>query len=67
MRSGPRLVHSFESKEDADLERLFALNPEVKTLYQWSSFVVVVDNEAKLGIFDPCFYRNGESFLFEYY
>ncbi|MHC0037780.1 metal-dependent hydrolase [Pseudoneobacillus sp. C159] len=55
-----------QSKEDADLEYLFAQNPKAKTLYQWSPFVVIIDNGNQLGIYDPRFYRNGESFLYEY-
>ncbi|GAX91096.1 metal-dependent hydrolase [Effusibacillus lacus] len=64
--SEPRLVHQLTSRESADLNLLFAENPKAKTLYRWAPFVVVVDNEQKLGIFDPRFYRDGESFLFEY-
>ncbi|WP_438447194.1 metal-dependent hydrolase [Gorillibacterium sp. sgz5001074] len=55
-----------ESREDADLERLFAANPKAKTLMEWSPFVVVVDDGQRLGVYDPRFYRNGQSFLFEY-
>ncbi|RFU70983.1 metal-dependent hydrolase [Peribacillus saganii] len=62
----PKLEYSLESKEDADLEELFAKRPEARTLYEWSPFVVVVDDEKQLGIYDPRFYRNGQSFLFEY-
>ncbi|SNS40315.1 hypothetical protein SAMN05446037_100999 [Anaerovirgula multivorans] len=29
-------------------------------------FVVVVEDDKRLGIYDPRFYRNGESFLFQY-
>ncbi|MFC0562413.1 metal-dependent hydrolase [Halalkalibacter alkalisediminis] len=54
------------SHEDADLELLFQENPKAEVLKQWSPFVVVVETDQKLGIFDPRFYRNGESFLFEY-
>ncbi|MDG4658140.1 metal-dependent hydrolase [Ectobacillus antri] len=54
------------SKEDADLNRLFRTVPEAKTLYEWAPFVVIVDDERQLGIYDPRFYRNGQSFLFEY-
>ncbi|GHH99486.1 metal-dependent hydrolase [Neobacillus kokaensis] len=53
------------SKEDADLEYLFSKSPKAKTLYQWSPFVVVIDDGNRLGIYDPRFYRNGQSFLFE--
>lgn len=64
--SKPKLLYSLHSNDNADLQKLFAANPRAKTLYRWSPFVVVVDNETKLGIFDPRFYRNGESFLYEY-
>ncbi|WP_010272879.1 metal-dependent hydrolase [Paenibacillus senegalensis] len=53
------------SEESADLNSLFAENPRAETLYEWSPFVVVVDDGETLGIYDPRFYRNGQSFLFE--
>ncbi|MBU9723782.1 MULTISPECIES: metal-dependent hydrolase [Bacillaceae] len=57
-----------ESQEEADLDKLFAQKPEAATLYEWAPFVVVVDEEEEgvLGIYDPRFYRDGQSFLFEY-
>jgi inner membrane protein len=55
-----------ESVEKADLEALFVANPKARTLYEWSPFVVVVDDGERLGVYDPRFYRNGQSFLFEY-
>jgi len=58
--------YTLHSKEDADLSILFEKLPEAKTLYQWSPFVVIVDDEERIGIYDPRFYRNGQSFLFEY-
>ena len=54
------------SQEEADLELLFDKNPKAEVLKQWSPFVVIVETDQKLGIYDPRFYRNGESFLFEY-
>jgi len=60
-----KVVAILESREDADLEPLFAQNPRAKTLYEWSPFVVIVNDEERLGLYDPRFYRNGESFLFE--
>jgi inner membrane protein len=54
------------SKEDANLDYLFSRRPEAKTLYEWSPFVVVVDDGKRLGLYDPRFYRNGQSFLYEY-
>jgi len=63
---GTETVARLESREQADLERLFASNPKAKTLVEWSPFVVVVDDGQRLGVYDPRFYRNGQSFLFEY-
>ncbi|GGE64546.1 metal-dependent hydrolase [Priestia taiwanensis] len=60
------LVETFHSHEEADLQPLFTENPRAEVLRQWAPFLVVVDNEEKLGVYDPRFYRNGESFLFEY-
>ncbi|WP_409303816.1 metal-dependent hydrolase [Peribacillus sp. SCS-155] len=61
-----KLQNRIHSSEDASLDRLFAENPRAKTLYEWSPFVVIVDDDKKLGIYDPRFYRNGESFLYEF-
>ncbi|TWT05866.1 metal-dependent hydrolase [Planomicrobium sp. CPCC 101079] len=55
-----------QSNIDADLDYLFSQRPAAKTLYEWSPFVVVVDDGKRLGLYDPRFYRNGQSFLFEY-
>nr|WP_272495789.1 metal-dependent hydrolase [Bacillus pinisoli] len=60
------LVERIQSNKEVDLDRLFEMNPAAKTLYNWAPFVVVVDDEERVGIFDPRFYRNGESFLAEY-
>ncbi|MEI7026547.1 metal-dependent hydrolase [Paenibacillus sp. y28] len=62
----PRLVVEVESQEGADMDRLFALNPKAQTLYEWSPFVVKVDETERLGIYDPRLYRNGQFFLSEY-
>ncbi|MBS4197734.1 metal-dependent hydrolase [Lederbergia citri] len=59
-------MYVLQSKEDADLDTLFTKLPQAKTLYEWSPFVVVVDDEDRLGLYDPRFYRKGQSFLFEY-
>lgn len=64
--SDPIVEVALTSQEDADLDQLFTENPEAKTLYEWSPFVVIVDDNNMLGIYDPRFYRNGQSFLFEY-
>jgi inner membrane protein len=63
---GMKHTATLTSAEDADLTPLFAINPEAKTLMEWSPFVVVVDDGKHLGVYDPRFYRNGESFLYEY-
>jgi inner membrane protein len=62
----PQLEHRLVSSDEADLAPLFDENPSAKTLYDWSPFVVVVEEGEKLGIYDPRFYRNGESFLYEF-
>ncbi|RXJ01930.1 metal-dependent hydrolase [Anaerobacillus alkaliphilus] len=64
--SEPILHVSLTSSEDTNLDDLFAQKPEARTLYEWSPFVVVVDEDDIVGIYDPRFYRNGQSFLFEY-
>lgn len=56
---------TLHSKEKADLDLLFKKRPEAKTLYQWAPFVVIVDDDQYLGLYDPRFYRDGQSFLFE--
>lgn len=64
--NGVEPVIRLDSEEGADLDTLFEANPKARTLYEWSPFVVVVDDGETLGIYDPRFYRNGQSFLFEY-
>ncbi|WP_257391564.1 hypothetical protein [Halalkalibacter krulwichiae] len=59
-------LKSLISEEDADLDFLFDNNPKAKVLMQWSPFVVIIQTDNKVGLYDPRFYRNGESFLFEY-
>ena len=59
-------LHVLHSNEDADLDYLFSQRPEAKTLYEWSPFVILVDDDNRLGLYDPRFYRDGQSFLFEY-
>jgi inner membrane protein len=61
-----RLIYRLHSNDNSNLEKLFKQNPKAQTLYEWSPFVVVVDNEKQLGIYDPRFYRKGQSFLFEF-
>lgn len=60
------LQYELTSAENANLNHLFNEKPEAKTLTEWSPFVVVVDDGDRLGVYDPRFYRNGQSFLFEY-
>lgn len=64
--TGATHKHTLESQEEANLDQLFSERPEAKTLYHWSPFVVIVDDDERLGIYDPRFYRGGQSFLFEY-
>lgn len=59
-------VAILESREDTDLQPLFAKNPKAETLFEWSPFVVIVNDEERVGLYDPRFYRNGESFLYEF-
>ncbi|MFA9556632.1 metal-dependent hydrolase [Evansella sp. AB-rgal1] len=60
------LQYTIESQVNADLSTLFEYRPEAETLYEWSPFVVIVEDDERIGIYDPRFYRNGQSFLFEY-
>jgi inner membrane protein len=64
--SEPQKQATLVSSENSDLSPLLKLNPRAKVLLQWSPFVVIVNDEKRLGIFDPRFYRNGESFVAEY-
>ncbi|MDE5415049.1 metal-dependent hydrolase [Alkalihalobacterium chitinilyticum] len=63
---GLEVVDQITSQAETNLDVLFRENPRAKTLYQWSPFVVVVDDEEKLGIYDPRFFRMGVPFLYEY-
>lgn len=62
----PVHLQTFQSADETDLRQLFEQNKEAQTLYEWAPLVVVVNDEKQLGIFDPRFFRNGESFLYEY-
>lgn len=64
--SAPKPIYELTSAENVNLDQLFTENPKAKTLYEWSPFVVIVDNAKQIGIYDPRFYRNGQSFLFEF-
>jgi inner membrane protein len=66
MWTGLETVIELESKEEADLALLFQDKPEAKTLVEWAPFVVVVDDGERLGVYDPRFYRGGQSFLYEF-
>jgi inner membrane protein len=63
--TGVETIAVLKSQDDANLDTLFTENPKAKTLVEWSPFVVVVDDGETLGVYDPRFYRNGQSFLFE--
>lgn len=63
---GMRPVATLASAVEADLEPLFAQNPRAQTLMEWAPFVVIEEDGERIGIYDPRFYRNGESFLYEY-
>lgn len=62
--SGVDIHTTLFSDESANLSPLIQQKPEAKTLMQWSPFVVIVNDNERLGVFDPRFYRDGESFLF---
>lgn len=64
--SKPKLIQKLPSKDNTDLRPLFTKNPRAKVLHAWSPFVVIINDDKRLGIYDPRFYRNGESFLAEY-
>lgn len=64
--TGFETVAELESKEDANLDTLFVNNPQAKTLVEWAPFVVIVEDGKRIGVYDPRFYRNGQSFLAEY-
>ena len=60
------LQYELTSADDADLSPLFDENKEALTLKQWSPFVVVVEEDERLGLFDPRFFDGESSFLYEY-
>lgn len=62
----PELLMEFISKEETNLDVLFQENPSAKTLFQWAPFVVIVDNDEKIEVFDPRFFHSGEPFLNEF-
>jgi inner membrane protein len=64
--NGHEIHTTLHSDEEADLELLFSKKPEAETLTKWSPFVVIVNDDDRLGVYDPRFYRNGNSFLYEY-
>lgn len=59
-------LYVLHSKENVNLKYLFSIHPKAKTLYEWAPFVVLVDDGKRIGLYDPRFYRDGQSFLFEY-
>jgi inner membrane protein len=64
--TGRSHVETLRSDDHANLRLLFEKNPRAEVLYAWSPFVVIVNNEQVLGIYDPRFYRNGDPLLAEY-
>jgi inner membrane protein len=60
-----QITHSLTSDTEADLTYLFEKNPKAKVLMEWAPFVIIVDSESEIAIFDPRFFINGESFLYE--
>jgi inner membrane protein len=60
-----QLQQTLISANDADLSELHQSNPKAQVLIDWAPFVIIVDNEEELGVYDPRFYMNGESFLYE--
>lgn len=64
--SKPEVINQLKTADEVGLDQLFQVNPKAETLYQWAPFVVVIDEPDRYGIYDPRFYRDGQSFLFEY-
>jgi inner membrane protein len=64
---GVTLRDSQVSVENADKSLLLQNNKYARTLIEWSPFVVWVEDERRIAIYDPRFYRNGDSFLKEEY
>jgi inner membrane protein len=64
---GTTLQTTLRSNEQANKQLLFDKNPRARTLVQWSPFVVFVEDQQRIAVYDPRFYRNGSSFLIEQY
>lgn len=64
--SAPKKQVVLTSSEETDITPLLKLNPRAQVLLEWAPFVVKVNDEERLGIFDPRFYQEGESFVSEY-
>jgi inner membrane protein len=64
--TGLKKETTLSSSEKSDLTPLLKKNPKAQTILEWSPFVVIVDNSKQLGVFDPRFYRNGQSFVSAY-
>lgn len=62
----PVLTNRLMSADETDLTPLFEANKEARTLKEWSPFVVIVNEDNRLGLFDPRFYDGESSFLYEY-
>lgn len=63
--STAQMKHQLHTEDHVDLDPLFTQNKKAETLYRWAPFVVIVDNAEEMAIYDPRFFRNGSSFLYE--
>jgi inner membrane protein len=59
------LEKRIHSDDSADLNPLFIKNPKAEVLMQWSPFVVIVNNDKELGVYDPRLYSEDRKFMFE--
>ncbi|OZM56676.1 hypothetical protein CIB95_10655 [Lottiidibacillus patelloidae] len=60
-----QMTHTLISDTNADLQWLFKQNPKAKVLMEWAPFVIIKDSNDQIGIYDPRFFMDGESFLYE--
>ncbi|MGM9987801.1 MAG: metal-dependent hydrolase [Bacillaceae bacterium] len=60
-----KVVQTIVNDSTIDLDALNKVNPKINVLRQWSPFVVAFQDNDKMGIYDPRFFVNGESFLTE--
>lgn len=64
---GLQLRHTFVSDDNVDQQLVFRQNPRARTLVEWAPFVVWTEDEKRITVFDPRFYRGKASFLTEEY